>query len=185
MSQEFRQQVIELLPHKLKEEENAINLKKMLSIWADFIEQDRNKDRAYNLLLSMEDIEGTELDMYADMFSVYRETNEDDQSLRDRIILEIVLKKTGNSVPAIQQVINRYVGDGTVTLMENHSGRPASCYLVGHTVTEIFDFIFSFVRDLVPAGVRLFVPVALLGTWQDLWDAAGIWQNVASDRYIW
>lgn len=185
MSVEYRQRVEGMLPHKLQEVENAIRLRKILRILADYIETDREKDTRYNKVISLWDLEGTELDLYGDMFSCYREDGETDSDFRDRIILAVVLRKTGNTIPAIQEVIKQFVPDGNVKIQENHLGKPASCYLTGNTTTDIFNFIFSFVRDLVPAGVRLFVPVALLGTWQDLWDASGNWGNVASDRYIW
>lgn len=185
MSTEYRERTRSLLPHKLREVDNAKQFKKIIDILSDFVEQDRELNVKYNGLISVYDLTGVELDLYGDMFSCYREDGEDDDTFRDRIILQVVLRKTGNTIPAIQQVITQFVPEGNVKIQENHMGSPASCYLTGNTTTDVFNFIFGFVRDLVPAGVRLFVPVALLGTWQDLWDAADLWENVASDRFIW
>lgn len=185
MSIEFRQKVSELLPHKLKEPDNATNLKKLLNIYSDFIEVDRDSNISYGNLISIKDIDGASLDLYGDMFGCYREPNENDEDFRVRIRLALVLRKTGNTIPEIQSVITQFVPNGNVIIRENHLDRPASCYLTGNTTTDIFEYIFGFVRDLLPAGVKLFVPVALLGTWRDLMNASQTWGNVNTDRYIW
>ena len=96
-------------------------------------------------------------------------------------------RQTGNTVPAIQGVINQFVTTGSIEVKENHLGLPGNIYLVGDTKTDTFEFVFELVKDLVPAGVRLFVPLFMVGTWQDLQDVAKnhLWEDINEDIYIW
>lgn len=182
---DFREKLISMLPHKIKEDGNGTNIKKLLSIFADYLEADRNNNIQYSNLISVNDISGVELDLYADMFFIYRDIGESDEDFRQRIIKTVILRKTGNTVPAIQAVINQFVTDGYINVNENHLGKPANIYLNGKTTTKVFEFVFDLVKDLVPAGVKLFVPVFMLGTWQEMKDTAELWSDVNTDRYIW
>lgn len=183
----FREKLISMLPHKIQEEGNGTNIKKLLNILADYLEVDRNNNIQYGNLISVNDISGVELDLYADMFFIYREPNENDEDFRKRIIKTIILRKTGNTVPAIQGVVNQFVTTGSIEVKENHLGKPGNIYLIGDTKTDTFEFVFELVKDLVPAGVRLFVPLFMVGTWQDLQDVAKnhLWEDVNEDIYIW
>lgn len=183
----MKDKMIDMLPHRIKEDGNGENIKKIIEILARHIEADRNSNVSYSNLISINDISGAELDLYADMFSVYREQNENDDVFRKRIIKTVILRKTGNTVPAIQGVVNHFVTTGSIEIKENHLGRPGNIYLVGDTKTDTFEFVFELVKDLVPAGVRLFVPLFMVGTWQDLQDVAKnhLWEDVNEDIYIW
>lgn len=181
----FREKLISMLPHKIQEDGNGTNIKKILNIVADYLEVDRNNNIQYSNLISINDISGVELDLYADMFFIYRELNENDEDFRKRIVKTVILRKTGNTIPAIQAVINQFVTEGSINVNENHLGQPANIYLNGKTTTKIFEFVFDLVKDLVPAGVKLFVPVFMLGTWQDMKNTANLWSDVNTDRYIW
>lgn len=183
----FNEELISRLPHKLREKDNAKQFKKLLSIFGDELESDRKANIDYSNLISIDDISGVELDLYADMFFIYRNPKENDNDFRKRIKKEVILRKTGNTIPAIQGVINQFVDQGNIQIKENHLGRPANVYLVGNTQTDTFQFVFELVRDLVPAGVRLFVPLFMIGTWQELMDTAKnhIWKDVNEDIYIW
>lgn len=183
----MRDRMIDMLPHRIKEDGNGENIKKIIEILARHIEADRNSNVSYSNLISISDISGVELDLYADMFYVYREPNENDDVFRNRIIKTVILRKTGNTVPAIQNVIDTFTTFGGIHIKENHLGRPGNIYLVGDTKTEIFEFVFDLVKDLVPAGVRLFVPIFIIGTWQELQDTADnhLWEDVNDDIYIW
>lgn len=181
----FREKLISMLPHKIQEDGNGTNIKKILNIVADYLEVDRNNNIQYSNLISVNDISGVELDLYADMFFVYREPNENDEDFRKRIIKTVILRKTGNTIPAIQGVIDQFVTEGYIYVHENHLGQPSNIYLNGQTTTDTFEFVFDLVKDLVPAGVKLFVPVLMLGTWQTMKDTADFWSDVNTDRYIW
>lgn len=176
---------ISRLPHKLQEENNANNLKKMLQIFCYELENDRIDNEHYGNLISLEDISGIELDLYGDMYAVYRQQDETDEDFRRRITVTVILRKSGNSIPAIQEVITQFVPEGDIKIRENNLNKPANVYLTGSTTTDTFNFIFTLVRDLVPAGVKLFVPVFMLGTWQHMKDTANLWADVNTDRYIW
>lgn len=183
----MKDKMIDMLPHRIKEDGNGENIKKIIEILARHIDADRNSNVSYSNLISISDISGVELDLYADMFYVYREPNENDDVFRKRIIKTVILRKTGNTVPAIQNVIDTFTTFGSIHIKENHLGRPGNIYLVGDTKTEIFEFVFDLVKDLVPAGVRLFVPIFIIGTWQELQDTADnhLWEDVNEDIYIW
>lgn len=184
---DFREKLISMLPHKIREDGNGTNIKKLLNIFADYLEADRIHNVEYSNLISINDMSGVELDLYADMFFIYRNAGENDEDLRKRIIKTIILRKTGNTVPAIQGVINQFVTTGSIEVKENHLGLPGNIYIVGDTKTDTFEFVFELVKDLVPAGVRLFVPLFMVGTWQDLQDVAKnhLWEDVNEDIYIW
>lgn len=176
---------ISRLPHKLQEEDNSKQLKKLLKIFCEELENDRINNEHYGNLISLEDISGVELDLYGDMYAVYRKQDESDEDFRKRITVTVILRKSGNSIPAIQEVITQFVPEGDIKIRENNLNRPANVYLIGNTTTDTFSFIFELVKDLVPAGVKLFVPVFMLGTWQDMKNTAELWSDVNTDRYIW
>ena len=184
---ELKDKLISMLPHRIKEDGNGENIKKILSVFANYLQQDKKNNVEYSNLISISDISGVELDLYADMFYIYRQIGENDDDFRRRIVKTIVLRKTGNTIPAIQNVINTFTTFGNITIKENHLGRPGNVYLVGDAQTEVFEFIFELVKGLVPAGVRLFVPIFIIGTWQELQDTAGnhLWEDVNEDIYIW
>lgn len=179
--------IISMLPHKLKEDGNATKLKQLLSIFGDELEKDRKDNIDYSNLISIDDINGVDLDLYADMFFICRNPNENDDDFRKRIKKEVILRKTGNTIPAIQGVINQFVSQGSIQIKENHLGKPGNVYLIGNTQTDTFQFVFELVRDLVPTGVRLLVPLFMIGTWQELMETAKnhIWKDVNEDIHIW
>lgn len=176
--------LIDLLPHKLKEEGNAENIKKILRILQKYIDEDNGKNIDYSNLISIKDVSGHELDLYGDMFYVYRDIGESDDDFRAKIIRYVVLRSTGCTIPAIQGVLDTFLGTGKIKIKENYVGRPANIILVGNNTVDNYDFIFDVVQELVPAGVELFARTTILDTWEDI-NNGNLWQNVKEDLYVW
>lgn len=183
----YYEKIVSMLPHKLKEPENAINLKKMLKVFSKFLEEDQQKSYKYNMLLSINDLSGSELDVLANMYYVDRLPNESDEDFRIRITQNLIIRKSGTSIQEIQNVINYISGDSNVIIRENHMGKSANVYLTGATATTTYINIFNTIRQLLSAGVRLLVPILMMDTWQDLMNTAenNIWNDISNDIYIW
>lgn len=181
----YYEKVISMLPHKLKEPENAINLKKMLKVFSKFLEEDQQKSYKYNMLLSINDLSGSELDVLADMYYVYRLPNESDEDFRIRIVQQLLIKKSRNSIPSIQNIINRLLSSGRVFIHENHSGGPANVYLGGNATNKEMNLIYDTIAGIIPAGVRIIFPIFRLDTWQVVKDSADTWGEIKDSKFIW
>lgn len=181
----YYEHILSLLPHNMQAEGNAENIKKILKIFAKHLDKDKKSDDLYSFLLSSEVVSGSSLDLLADMFYVYRQNGETDERFRKRLTYTIVSRKNGNTLPAIIGTINSLVENGSMKLYENYGGLPANIYLVGHTTTEEFNYVYDVVIDLLPVGVRLVVPVIRFGKWQDVLDLVSVWGNLKDRKYIW
>lgn len=181
----YYEHILSLLPHNMQSEGNATNIKKILKVFAKYLDQEKKSDDTYSFLLSSDVASGSLLDLLADMFYVYRKNGETDEQFRKRLAYTILSRKNGNTLPAIIDTINSLVENGSMKLYENYGGFPANIYLVGHTTTDEFNYVYDVVIDLLPAGVRLVVPVIRFGKWQDVLDLAGVWGNLKDRKYIW
>lgn len=181
----YYEHILSLLPHNMKEDGNAENIKKILKVISKYLEEEKGSDDLYSKLLSVHDAHGTMLDLLADMFYVYRDYGEIDEELRKRITATIISRKNGNSLKDIIDIINSVVDTGKITILENYNDLPANIYMTGYATTEEFNYIYDLVIGLLPAGVRLAVPLLRFGTWKDVKDISGTWGNIANNKYIW
>lgn len=181
----YYEHILSLLPHNMQTEGNASNIKKILKVFAKYLDEEKKSDTTYSYLLSVDTASGSMLDLLADMFYVYRKQGETDEDFRKRIVYIIVSRKNGNTLPSIIQTVNSLVETGKLKVYENYDGTPANIYLSGHATTDEFNYVYDVVIEILPAGVKLIIPIIKLGTWQDVLDIAGTWENLANHRYIW
>lgn len=183
---EFSEKVINMLPHKLREDNNALKLKKILKIIGKHIKIDRDSNIKYNLLLSIDDISGVNLDLFGDMFYVYRKEGESDDDFKLRILAYSRSKTiSGSSVVDMQSMIDFYIGKGVISIVENPSNEPAKISLNGRVSPDKFRDAIMLLDNTVAAGVELTVSMRTYGTWQDLYDINPKWSDVASFRFTW
>ena len=181
----YYEHILSLLPHNMQSEGNATNIKKILKVFSKYLNKDKESDDMYSFLLSSDVASGRLLDLLADMFYVYREDGETDEKLRKRLIAIIISRKSGNTLPSIIKTVNSLVETGKINVHENFEGLPANIYLTGHASTEEFNYVYDVVIDILPVGVRLVIPLLRFGTWQDILDFAGSWNNIVNHGYVW
>lgn len=181
----YEEHILSLLPSVMQAEGNATNIKKILKVFAKYLKQDKADDDTYSLVFSSEYATGALLDLLADMFYVYRKEGETDDQLRKRIASTLLRRKKGNTIPDIKTSIDLLVGGGRVQIGENIYGQPACVYLVGDATIQEYNLIFDLVSDMLPAGVKIVVPVIRLGRWQDILDLTDSWNDLKESKYIW
>lgn len=182
---EFYNKIINMLPHKLKDTNNALRLKKILKIIGDYVNNDRNNDIKYNLLLSISDISGIQLDMYGDMFYMYRNNNESDDDFRNRIFETVALRTVGSNIKDMQSILDIYIKNGKLRIIENPYNRCAKIALSGNVDAGSFKKAFSILENMTPSGVGVLVPIATYDTWGDLYRLNPKWSDVSIDKFVW
>ena len=178
-------EILSLLPYEIQREGNGENIKKILKVYSDILSVNDNESVKYGNMLDIYSAVGTGLDFIGNMYSVFRETGEKDDIYRDRIINTIINRKTPTTIPELQQAIDSIVVNGRIFIRENHSDRPASVYLTGTAGEEGVSRSLGLVRQFLPAGVGLYVPVVSFETWQQINDQFTSWESLSDEGYIW
>ena len=177
--------VFNLLPSELKPEDNAKNIKKLLNIYGNVCDVGDNLNIKYSEIIDIYKATDTELDMLGGMFAVYRITGEEDEAYRDRIIREIINRKTPTTLPEIQQAIDSIVEGGKLDIKENYNNRVCNVYLTGTANYKSIVKALNLSKAFLPAGVYVIVPVVSFKIWQSIKDQFDTWQSLMDRDYIW
>ncbi len=112
------EEILELLPSELKLEGRAINLKKVLELYAKIASEGDSLSSDYGSLLDIYKATGDSLDFIGATYSIWRYDFESDEDYRNRIISENITRKTPTTIPALQEAVDSVV-DG-LNIYENY-----------------------------------------------------------------
>lgn len=173
------------LPQELKPEDRAGNLKKIIKIYGKTCDENDVLSKDYGELLDIETAKGQEIDLIGAMLTIFRNDHEEDEDFKTRILATIINRKTPTTIPEIQQAIESVIGEGKLYVFENHTGKPANIYITGTANSDEVDKAFALIRGLLPAGIRLVIPVVSFETWGHVRDQFPTWESIGQDGYIW
>lgn len=177
--------LLNLLPSRLKEDGNAENLKKIIKVYSDITSNNDESNLRYGNLLDIYGAVGGEIDFIGNMYYVFRTVGEADSIYRDRIVSTIIARRTPTTIPEIQNAIDSVVSSGHLSVLENYNNSPASVYLTGTADEESILRSLDLAKRFLPAGVSLYVPIVSLNTWQSVKDQFTAWQSLEDENYIW
>lgn len=179
------EKLVGLLPQKMLEDGYAENFKKVLKIYADITSINDNENIKYGRILDIYGAEGAGIDFIGNMYYVFRIEGESDLIYRERIINTVIARRTPTTIPELQQAIDSIVENGKLHIYENHRGDSASVYITGSANEDDVRRSFSLIKEFLPAGVGLTVPVVTFLKWQNIKDQFRTWNSLQEEGYIW
>lgn len=64
-------------------------------------------------------------------------------------------------------------------------GIPCNIYLTGTADEQSITTTIEVLKNILPAGVFILVPVASFDTWQNIYNQFSLWQSLLDEGYIW
>lgn len=150
-------ELLNLLPHLLQEDYNALTFKEVLRVYSDVAADIDANNVMYGDVLDIYKAMGRGLDFIGNMYAVYRKEGETDEDYRDRIMTTVASRRTPSTLPAIQETANAVLDSGYLSLWEHYEGRPANVYITGQTDDVSLARATESIKQYLPAGVELFV----------------------------
>ena len=182
---ETYKRVVDMLPYEIKKDGSGENIKKIFKVYAKYTDKNDELTENYGNLLDIYSLKGYSLELIGGVFLVFRDTGEDDDSYRDRIIKSIIKRKTPTTVPAIQEVVDSVVTDGTLDVRENHRGLSGNIYLTGRAAPQSIKRAVNLSESFLPAGVRMVYPIVAREIWGDLLVNFKTWNDINDNSFIW
>ena len=174
-----------MLPTELQGADKAPMFKELLGIYAEYADAGDALSNSYGGVLDIYGANGSEIDFIGSMYGVFRYASEEDEIFRNRIVSTVIERKTGTTLPELQEAIDSVVETGKLYILENHDGLPCNVYLTGTADETSVDRALSLIRKFLPAGVRSIVPVASFEAWQNISDQFTSWGSLGDEGFIW
>lgn len=179
------EKLVGLLPQKMIDDGYAENFKKVLKVYSDIASINDNENVGYGKILDIYEAVGNGIDFIGNMYAVFRVEGEPDLIYRERIINTVIARRTPTTIPELQQAIDSIVENGKLHIYENHRGDSASVYITGSANEDDVRRSFSLIKEFLPAGVGLTVPVVTFAKWQSIKDQFRTWESLKDEGYIW
>lgn len=185
--------LVKFLPSIYQADEHGVNVKKLLVALG--ISGDET-DVSYQIYGNINDVQnntGVALDATAAVHHVFRLLDEDDESLRARILLSKTNNSLDCSLPSIQKQVDNAFGRVTIVVenMEGQTpiGREA---VIGHVPINKYEqisfddlsLIMQILRERKAGGVKIRVIITdVLETWGDVYNVFPTWGDLTD--YVW
>lgn len=179
------ERVIGMLPSELKQDGRATMFKHIIGIYSSYADGGDILNNAYGSVLDIFGAVSEEIDFIGAMYGIFRNENETDEMLRERITNTVINRKTPTTIPELQQAMDAIVSSGKLYILENHQGKPCNVYITGTSDEESINRALSLIRQFLPAGVRSIIPVASFEKWQNIKDQFTSWNSLGEEGYIW